>query len=333
MSFGRLKSCAVTLCLCALAVAQQTTPAPETPGSQDQAQQQEPTFKAEVREVPVYFVVKDKHGTLVPNLTKDSFQVLEDGAPQTIKSFRADTDRPLTLGLMVDTSGSQMRVLDYEKEAGAQFIKQVLTPKDEAFMISFDVNVNLDQDLTSDKQTLIHALNKERINAGGGSGGIPGIGQGPINLPPRGTLLFDAAYLAANDKMKQEAGRKALIFLTDGGDQGSQMKLRDAIEAVQKTDTICYVILISDSGQGSPGDMRKLSEETGGRMISVGNNFAKLEKAFQEIGDELRSQYELSYTPTNAKMDGGFRKIEVKEKDGDKVQARKGYYAQAGNGQ
>ncbi|MEO8725698.1 MAG: VWA domain-containing protein [Acidobacteriaceae bacterium] len=331
MSFARLKLCALLLCVCAFAAAQQTTPA--SPPADTQEQPQGPTFRANVREVPVYFVVKDKHGALVPNLTKDSFTVLEDGTPQTIKSFRADTDRPLTLGLMIDTSGSQMRVLDYEKEAGAQFIKQVLTPKDEAFMISFDVNVNLDEDLTGDKQALIHALNKERINVGGGGGGIPGIGQGPINMPPKGTLLFDAAYLAANDKMKQEAGRKALIFLTDGGDQGSQMKLRDAIEATQKADTICYVILISDSGQGSPGDMRKLSEETGGRLIQVGNNFAKLEQAFQQIGDELRSQYELTYTPTNTKMDGGFRKIEVKEKDGDKVQARKGYYAQAGNEQ
>jgi VWFA-related protein len=343
MHFGCSKLAVVAGCIFALVAnpgrtaAQSTTPSsPDQQSSQTQDQnqsqdqdQQAPTFKANVREVPVYFVVKDKHGTLVPSLTKDSFEVLEDGKPQTIKSFRADTDRPLTLGMMVDTSGSQLRVLDYEKEAGAQFLKQVLTPKDEVFLISFDVNVNLDQDLTSDRQELIRALNKERINAGGGGGGIPGIGQGPINLPPKGTLLFDAAYLAANDKMKQEAGRKALIFLTDGGDQGSQMKLRDAIEAAEKADTICYVILISDSGQGSPWDMRKLSEETGGRMIQVGNNFAKLEKAFQEISDELRSQYELVYTPTNTKQDGTFRKIEIKQKDGDKVQARKGYYAQS----
>lgn len=197
-------------------------------------------------------------------------------------------------------------------------------------MISFDVNVNLDKDLTSNKQELIRALNQERINTGGGGGsvGIPGIGQGPIPISrPAGTLLFDAAYLAANEKMRNEAGRKALIFLTDGGDQGSQMKLRDAIEAAQKADTICYVILVSDSGQGSPGDMRKLSEETGGRMIDVGNNIQKLEKAFKEVGDELRSQYELTYTPTNTKQDGGFRRIEIKEKDSFKVQARKGYYA------
>jgi VWFA-related protein len=276
----------------------------------------------------VYFVVKDKHGELVPNLAKDAFQVLDDGKPQNVRTFRADTDRPLTLGMMIDTSGSQERVLVEEKEAGAQFLRQVLTQKDEAFMISFDVNVDLEKDLTSDKQELIHALDRLKINAPpSGATGIPGIGQGPIPVSrPRGTLLFDAVYLAANDKMKQEAGRKALIFLTDGGDQGSQMKLRDAIESAQKSDTICYVILISDSGQGSPGDMRKLSEETGGRMIDVGNNFGKLKKAFDDISAELRSQYELTYSPSNFANNGAFHRIEIKEKDGLKVQARKGYY-------
>ncbi len=331
MTFVRLSLVALSFCLMvgsARAQDQSASSAPDEPAAQGRAQEQTPTFKSEVREVPVYFVVKDKHGTLVPNLGKDSFDVVEDGKPQSIRSFRADTDRPLTLGMMVDTSGSQQRVLEAEKEAGAQFIRQVLTPKDLVFLISFDVNVNLDKDFTADKQELIHALNKERINTGGGGGGVPGIGEGPIpQSRPRGTLLFDAVYLAANDKLKQEAGRKALIFLTDGGDQGSQLKLRDAIEAAQKADTICYVILISDSGQGSPGDMRKLAEETGGRLIEVGNNLGKLQKAFDAIGEELRSQYELTYSPTNTRRDGAFRKIEIKEKSGGKVQARKGYYA------
>jgi len=320
MSFGRFAVAAVA-CLALAGPA----------FAQDQQDNQGPTFRSTTREVPVYFVVKDKHGLLLPNLTKDDFQVFEDGKPQTIKAFRADTDRPLTLGLMVDTSGSQMRVLEDEKEAGSEFLKDVLTEKDLVFLISFDVDVNLDKDFTGDRQDLMRALRKERINVGSNAGQmspIPGIGQGPIPQGrPRGTLLFDAAYLAANEKLKEQAGRKALIFLTDGGDQGSQMKLKDAIEAEQKSDVICYVILISDSGQGNASDMRKMSEETGGRMIDVGNNFAKLEKAFKEISNELRSQYELTYTPTNTNMDGGYRKIEIKQKDGDKVQARKGYYA------
>lgn len=305
----------------------------EAAGSGAPPVEQEPTvtFKSEVSEVPVYFVVHDKHGGLVADLKKEDFQVLEDAKPQTIRTFRADTDRPLTLGLMIDSSGSQMRVLEAEKEFGEQFIREVLTPKDLAFMISFDVDVNLDQDLTADKQKLVRTLNKVKINTGGvGGGGIPGLGQGPIAVAPHGTLLFDAVYLAANDKMKNEAGRKALIFLTDGGDQGSQMKLRDAIESAQKADTICYVILVSDSGQGEPGDMRKLAEETGGRMIEAGNDAGKMKRAFDQIGEELRTQYELTYTPQNKEKDGRFRRIEIKEKDGLKVQARKGYYAPEG---
>ena len=104
------------------------------------------------------------------------------------------------------------------------------------------------------------------------------------------------------------------------------MKLRDAIEAAQKADTICYVILVSDSGQGNSGDMHKMAEESGGRMINAGNDAGKMKRAFDQIGEELRTQYELTYTPENKSNDGAFRRIEVKEKDGDKVQARKGYY-------
>lgn len=296
-----------------------------------QPEDSQTVLKVNVHEVPVYFVVHDKHGGLVPDLPKDDFQVYDNGKLQTIKTFRKDTDRPLTLGLMVDTSPSQTRVLGDEKEAGAEFIRQVLTPKDEAFLISFSQEVSLDQDTTSDKQALIRTLDKEKIVCPqAANAGIPGVGQGPLPQSGRGgcTLLFDAVYLATTEKLKNEAGRKALIFLTDGGDQGSKMRLRDAIEAAQKTDTICYVILISDSGQGNAGDMRHLAEETGGRMINVGNNYEKLKKAFDQIGQELRTQYELSYTPTDEKTDGSFHKIDIKTKSSDnKVQARKGYYA------
>ena len=211
------------------ALAQDTTPPPaqtNAPPASDaspaNSDQEPPTFKSEVREVPVYFVVHDKHGGLVSDLKKEDFQVYEDGKLQTIRTFRADTDRPLTLGLMIDTSGSQMRVLDAEKEFGEQFLREVLQPKDLAFMINFDVDVDLDQDLTADKQKLGRTLSKMKINTGGAGGGIPGLGQGPIATQPKGTLLFDAAYLAANEKMKGEAGRKALIFLTDGGDRGAR---------------------------------------------------------------------------------------------------------------
>jgi VWFA-related protein len=137
--------------------------------------------------------------------------------------------------------------------------------------------------------------------------------------------------LAAGEKLRQEVGRKAIIILTDGEDQGSQMRIRDAIEAAQKSDVIVYVILEADRGAvfgTGEGDMHKVCAETGGRVIDVGNNYDKLKKAFQQISEELRTQYNITYTPTNQKRDGSFRKIEIKATNKDlKVQARKGYYA------
>ena len=228
---------------------------------------------------------------------------------------------------------NQDRVLPIEKEVGAQFLQRLLRKEDEAFLISFDVNVDLLQDFTNREPDIRKGMEAAKINGGGNVGGLPGIGQGPVPIGnPKGTLLYDAVYLAAHDKLRSEVGRKALVLLTDGEDQGSQLKLRDALEAAQKSDAIVYVLLISDSGYAAgtgAGLMRKLSEETGGRVINVGNNRDKLEKAFDQISTELRSQYSIGYTPTNGKHDGTFRKVEIKTKDGYKVQARKGYYASA----
>jgi VWFA-related protein len=208
-----------------------------------------------------------------------------------------------------------------------------LREKDEAFVIDFDVNIDLLQDFTNDVHRLKAALNKARVNTGGGGGSLPGLGGGPIPTgTPRGTLLYDAVYLAAHDQLAHEVGRKAMILLTDGEDQGSQLRIRDAIEAAQKSDSICYVILIADRGFygfGYSGDseMKKLAGETGGRVIEVGNKMEKLKEAFDQIANELRSQYNLGYTPTNSAQDGTFRKIEVRSKQGYKVQTRSGYYA------
>jgi VWFA-related protein len=175
-------------------------------------------------------------------------------------------------------------------------------------------------------------MDKAQINVGtGGGGGMP-------SGTPKGTLLYDAVYLATHDKLQQETGRKAVIILTDGEDQGSTEKLEGAIQAAQKSNTIVYVLLIADRGfygrgvytMGYSGDfvMRKMAEETGGRVIDVGNNGKKMEAAFSQIEEELRTQYVASYTPTNAKLDGTYRKIDVQCKgDGLKVQTRKGYYA------
>jgi VWFA-related protein len=304
------------------AIAQQS----EAPARQ---QDQTPTFRKNVNVVNVFFTAKDKHGTLVPNLNKDEFQVFEDGKPQTIKYFSAESNQPLTLGMLIDSSGSMQNMLPEEKIVGGDFLRQVLTDKDLAFVISFDISVDLLQDLTSDVHLLRKGLEKARINVGtGGGGGIPGIGQGPIPVSrPKGTLLYDGVYLASDEVLSRQVGRKAMVILTDGVDQGSKLRLREAIEAAQKADTICYVLLISDPHYGSdPHEMSQMAEQTGGRMITV-NNPDKLGKAFKEISDELRSQYSIGYTPTNAKHDGSFRKIELKTKSGYKVQARRGYYA------
>jgi len=318
------------------------TPPPASDNPQDNQQapeQSDSVIKSRVSVVQVFFNVKDKHGALIPGLTKDDFQVLEDGKPQAVKYFAAEADQALTLGILVDTSGSQERVLDMEKEMGALFLNRILRDKDQAFLINFDINVELGQDFTNSKKLLKEALEKTKINTGAGScGGLPGLGGGPVpcsSTGPRGTLLYDAVYLSAHDMLYKEVGRKALILLTDGEDQGSRIKIREAIEIAQKADVICYVILAADRGfYGSSGgfytgssDMQKMTSETGGRMIDVGNKPEKLRDAFDQIAQELRSQYNIGYTSTNTQADGSFRKLEIKSKPDLKVQARKGYYA------
>src|SRR6202142_3088698 len=241
--------------------------------------------------------------------------------------------------MLIDSTRSQQRVLDMEKEVGGSFLESILRPKDEAFVISFDVDITLLQDFTSSVSRLKHALDEARINTGGVSCSGGPIGpQGPIpcsSTGPRGTALYDAVYLASHDELSHEVGRKAMILLTDGEDQGSRLKIKDAIEAAQKSDTICYVLLIADrgfaygfGGYTGESDMKKLTQETGGRVIDVGNKVNKLRKAFDDIAAELRSQYNIGYTPTNNNQDGSFRKVEIKSKQGDnKIQARNGYYA------
>src|SRR5271170_1858032 len=168
------------------------------------------TVKVNVNVVGLFFNVKDKHGALIPNLTKTDFDVLEDGKPQTIKYFAAESNLPLTLGILIDASGSQRNVLDMEKQVGGAFLRQILTDKDEAFVISFDISVDLLQDFTRDTRRLQTALNKAKVNVDYTSGGIPGMGGGPVptqNAP--GTLLYDAVYLSAHDMLSKEVGRKA----------------------------------------------------------------------------------------------------------------------------
>jgi VWFA-related protein len=232
-------------------------------------------------------------------------------------------------------------VLPLEQEAGSRFLEQVLRQKDEAFLLSFDVNVDLLQDYTNSPRMLAHAMDKAEINTAGGNGsGIPGLGGGPVPVhgTPKGTLLYDAIYMASNQKMNQETGRKAMIILTDGEDEGSDHKIGDAIAAAERNNIIVYVILIADTGfYGGFGysgysAAKKISDETGGRLINVGNNGKKLEDAFEQIEEELRTQYVASYTPSNAKQDGTFRHIAVDCGEGTKAQVRKGYFAPSAPG-
>ncbi len=288
-----------------------------------------PTINVQVNLVNLYFSARDKGG-FITNLRKDDCDLTEDKVPQKVKNFTQEKNLPLTIGILLDTSGSQMNVLPLEQQAGATFLRNVLTPKDEAFLISFDINIDLLADYTNRASEIKRALDKATINTGAGSGSITGNGD------PRGTLLYDAVYTAANEKLRSEAGRKILVLLTDGGDQGSQETLKSSIEAAQKSNAIVYVILIADNGfyggmmYSGDRDMQKLASETGGRVINVGNNGRKLEDAFNQIQDELRTQYLLSYTPLNAKADGTYRKIDLTCGKGLKVQTRKGYYAISG---
>lgn len=282
--------------------------------------------------VNVYCSVKNKKGGLVTDLAADDFELLEDGKKQEVRYFARETDRPLTLALLVDTSGSQRQVLPIEEEAGTQFLKQILRPSDLALLITFDVNVDLLQDFTSEAEPLQQALGRARINA-------PGNPVNPGPFPTAGTIgtrLYDAIYLASKEKLAPEAGRKAIIVVSDGEDFGSTMTLPQALEAAQRSDTMIYAIGIADpafyfAALGRPyrgsGVLKQLASETGGRAVFP-DNPQQLQDAFDQIAAELRSQYSLGYTPSNRTRDGRFRKIEIKAKRPDlRVQARQGYYA------
>jgi VWFA-related protein len=238
----------------------QTGPAQSTPAT---------TLHVDVKVVTMDVTVRDKHGAIVPNLTKDDFALQDDNHPQTIKYFNHDTNLPLTMGLLVDTSMSQRNALDDERTASDHFLDQMLTTnKDRAFLIQFDREVDLLADPTSNKDALRKSIDQlgapqfSNASNSGSSGDDSGQGSGGRRAGGGGTMLYDAIYLASDELMSKEKGRKALIILTDGVDRGSKETLHTAIEAAQRADTVIYAIYFKGDEQhnnngGFPGGGRR----------------------------------------------------------------------------
>jgi VWFA-related protein len=293
----------------------------------------ESPIQVNVNVVSLFASVRDKHNTLMPSLTKDDFEVYENGQAQTIKYFTRESNLPLTIGLLVDVSRSQENLIGIEQNAASAFLDAVMRPKDEAFLISFGADSELLQDITSSKRLLHKGLDDLKPNFG-----FSGITPGPVPTATHqaGTVLYDAIFLAADDRLKHEVGRKAIVVITDGDDEGSRLTIKQAIEAAQKADTTIYSIYYVDNrfyrgrmsfGGGGRPYLNTMSSETGGHVYDV-NNGHPLNKVFDELQEEMRTQYSIGYTPTDPKKDGSYRKLEVRTKDKElKVEARKGYYA------
>jgi VWFA-related protein len=371
--FTRLIAAGRGLCLVLLAASLFLADQPLR--SQQATVAQAPPITQRVIVVNVLATVRDKKGAIVRDLTQNDFELKEDDRPQTIRYFSHETDLPLTLGLLVDTSLSQRRVLGEERDASATFLDQVLrVDKDQAFVIHFDREVELLQDLTSSRQKLQAALNllqiPQRSSEGGGDSTDSGQGQGGSGGRGRGgwggggTTLYDAIYLASNDIMAKQGGRKALIVLSDGVDRNSKKTLASAIEAAQRADTLVYSILFADeqgSGGGGYGGHRgmgggmggmgggmgrhgggyprpqqsrpdgkkileRLSKDTGGGFFEASKKHP-IDETFNQIQAELRNQYSLGYTPNPPNAEPGYHKITLTTKKKDViVQARDGYY-------
>jgi len=335
---------------------------------QSQSQQQEPPqskskISTEVKLVTVYAAVRDKHGKIIPNLNQSDFALQEDARPQTIKYFVRESELPLTLGLLVDTSLSQRRVLDQEKSASYSFFDHILREdKDKAFLIHFDREVELLRDLTASREKLRSGLEEldtpsfTNTSGGGGAGTAGGSGR-RHGQGGGGTLLYDSIYLASNELMKKQQGRKALIILTDGVDHGSKESLNTAIASAQRADTAVYSILFADEdaygpgrggygghggyggGRGGPSRypqqdhpdgkkvLERISKETGGQLFEVKKKLP-IEQIYAQIEEELRNQYSLAYTPDRPGDDSTYHLIHVTVNQKDLiVQAREGYYS------
>lgn len=291
-------------------------------------------IKVDVNVVTALCSVHDKKNANITTLSKDDFHLFEDGQAQDIKYFARESDLPLTIGLLVDVSGSQENLIEIERRAASAFFQSVLKKKDVAFLISFGADSELLQDITGSPRLLQDGLNHLKLNAG-----FQGIHPGPVPTAthPRGTVLYDAVSLAATDRLAKEVGRKVIVLITDGDDQGSTLTIKQAIADAQKADAVIYGMYYVDPragmgrgmtfGGAGEGPLRKMSEETGGRVFHIDRGHS-LDDAFTQLQQEMRSQYVIGWSPKSDRKDGAYHTVDLRLNDKNlKVQTRKGYYA------
>jgi len=273
------------------------------------------TIKARVDEVKVLFIAMDRHGKFVRNLNQNDFTFLDDHKPpQSILSFRRETDLPLELGLLIDTSGSVRGRFDFEQEAAVSFLEHTLRPQfDKAFVMGFSSRSQLTQDFTDNVQLLETGV--KNLHDGGG------------------TALYDAIYRACREKLLKDGSerpvRRAVVIVSDGEDNQSEVSRAQAIEMAQRAEVLIYAISTDDSGLVLRGDkvLQQLADATGGRAFFP-FKMKDIKSSFSAIEDELRSQYVVSYRPADFDADGRYRAIEITALKKDlQVRARKGYYA------
>ncbi len=277
-----------------------------------QSRRMDEPFRVEVDAVNVLVTLSDRRtGKFVKDLNREDFEIYEDGVLQEITHFSRQTDLPLSIALCVDTSSSVKLKLDFEKEAAIDFLFTILRPTDRALLAEFDTAVTLLHDFTSNPNDLVEEI--KRLRAGGG------------------TSMYDAIYLISEQKLLDAPGRRTIVILSDGSDLTSTHTFEEALRMAQKAEAAIYALSTTRFGASidHAGDnaLKQLTEATGGRVFFPYST-SQLAKAFAELEEELRSQYNLAYVPSNRKRDGTFRTIEVKVKREDvNLRYRKGYYA------
>jgi Ca-activated chloride channel family protein len=296
------------------AAPEQKPPDPNAPAGDDAL----PTIRATTNEVNVVFTVTDKHGRRITDLKQGDFQVLDDNKPpEEIRSFHAETNLPLQVGLLIDASNSVRDRFKFEQQSAIEFLNQTIHPRiDQAFVVGFDVTPEVTQDFTDNTELLAHGVHELR--------------------PGGGTALYDALYFACRDKLlkasKSVTVRRAIILLSDGEDNQSHVTREEAIEMAQRAEAIVYTISTNVSGTKGQGDkvLERIADATGGRAFFP-FQIRDVANAFAEIQDELRSQYAVSYKPANLKADGHYRTIEIvaNDKKNLRVRSRRGWYAPA----